>query len=178
MSATSRKGGSGLPKEGVFAAPLVQTADTCWGRVRFENTRVPIATAADRDEVGRAAGGRGGTLCELPPAPDAGVVQRAGGDAPEMVAAVAAARPGPPAGPRRRHSRALSAARPARSLRGPSVPAEGSFGPGTVESYRVGTLVGSSPARYADTQLSAAETPEAQPLRLDSRPVRITCPTL
>lgn len=33
-----------LPKDGVFAAPLVQTADTCWGRVRFEGTRVPVAT--------------------------------------------------------------------------------------------------------------------------------------
>ncbi len=36
-----------LPKEGVFAAPLVQTEDTRWGRVRFEGTRVPVATLFD-----------------------------------------------------------------------------------------------------------------------------------
>ncbi len=60
MSATSRKAGSGLPeewqdlpKEGVFATPLVQTADTCWGRVRFEGTRVPIATLFDYLAAGK-----------------------------------------------------------------------------------------------------------------------------
>ena len=37
----------GLPKEGVFCAPLVQTEDTRWGRVRFEGTRVPVATLFD-----------------------------------------------------------------------------------------------------------------------------------
>ena len=54
MSAASRESGGGqpgdwqeLPKEGVIAAPLVQTADTCWGRVRFEGTRVPVATLFD-----------------------------------------------------------------------------------------------------------------------------------
>ena len=36
-----------LPKDGVFAAPLVQTGDTCWGRVRFEGTRVPVSTLFD-----------------------------------------------------------------------------------------------------------------------------------
>lgn len=36
-----------LPKEGVFATPLVQTEDTRWGRVRFEGTRVPVATLFD-----------------------------------------------------------------------------------------------------------------------------------
>lgn len=36
-----------LPAEGVFALPLVQTADTSWGRVRFEGTRVPVATLFD-----------------------------------------------------------------------------------------------------------------------------------
>ncbi len=36
-----------LPKEGVFSAPLVQTEDTRWGRVRFEGTRVPVATLFD-----------------------------------------------------------------------------------------------------------------------------------
>ena len=37
----------GLPKEGVFAAPLVRTEDTRWGRVRFAGTRVPVATLFD-----------------------------------------------------------------------------------------------------------------------------------
>ncbi|MDE0105538.1 MAG: DUF433 domain-containing protein [Bryobacterales bacterium] len=36
-----------LPKKAVFAAPLVQTEDTRWGRVRFEGTRVPVATLFD-----------------------------------------------------------------------------------------------------------------------------------
>lgn len=36
-----------LPKEGVFSAPLVQTEDTRWGRVRLEGTRVPVATLFD-----------------------------------------------------------------------------------------------------------------------------------
>ena len=36
-----------LPKEGVFATPMVQTKDTRWGRVRFEGTRVPVATLFD-----------------------------------------------------------------------------------------------------------------------------------
>ncbi len=36
-----------LPKEGVFAAPLVRTEDTRWGRVRFKGTRVPVATLLD-----------------------------------------------------------------------------------------------------------------------------------
>ncbi|MDE0101691.1 MAG: hypothetical protein OXN89_04870 [Bryobacterales bacterium] len=36
-----------LPKEGVFALPLVQTAGTSWWRVRFEATRVPVTTLFD-----------------------------------------------------------------------------------------------------------------------------------
>ena len=36
-----------LPKEGVFAAPLVQSEETRWGRVRFAGTRVPVATLFD-----------------------------------------------------------------------------------------------------------------------------------
>ena len=37
----------GLPEEGVFAPPLVRTEGTCWGRVRFEGTRVPVAALFD-----------------------------------------------------------------------------------------------------------------------------------
>ena len=31
----------------MFALPLVQTEDTCWGRVRFEGTCVPVSTLFD-----------------------------------------------------------------------------------------------------------------------------------
>ena len=61
MSAASRGSRSGpsqewqdLPEGGVFAAPLVQTADTCWGRVRFEGTRVPVATLFEHLAAGQS----------------------------------------------------------------------------------------------------------------------------
>ena len=46
-----------LPKKGVFAAPLVQTEDTRWGRVRFEGTRVPVATLFDYLADGQSLAG-------------------------------------------------------------------------------------------------------------------------
>lgn len=36
-----------LPKKGGFAAPLVQTEDTRWGRVGLEGTRLPVAMLFD-----------------------------------------------------------------------------------------------------------------------------------
>ena len=43
-----------LPKECVFATPLVRTEDTSWRRVRFEGTRAPVAKLFDSLAVGQS----------------------------------------------------------------------------------------------------------------------------